>query len=557
MLSQLSVRDFAIVDQLDLAFGPGLTVLTGETGAGKSILVDALALALGERATGGAVRVGRPRAEVAAVFDISTLPPVQQWLQQQALESEDEECVTRRTISSEGRSRAFINARPVPLQNLRALGNQLVDIHGQHAHQSLVKPKVQRQILDAFGDSGELLEEVSVLHQRIGTIEHAMDQLAGSVKDRDSHLALLQFHAKELRELDLQRGELEALDDEQRRLSHVAELIAVCQEALAGISGDSGDFSALDTLETILRRVDGIRAYDGRLNDIFELLSSAAIHLQEGGSALRHYVQSLDPDPERLDSIEQRLARIHELARKHRAVPKELPDLLAKLGTEIAHLEGGENRLKALVEEHSNLLGGYRSAAAVLSANRRRAAAELSEQVTSNMQELGMRGGQFTAVVDSQPTQRPLASGLDQVEFTVSTNPGQPPQALGRIASGGELSRIALAIQGLTAENTAVPTLVFDEVDAGIGGHTAEIVGKALRALGEKRQVLCLTHLHQVASQAHHHFQVNKSTAAKTTRTSLKTLTGEARVREIARMMGGLRLTDRALAHARELLDTV
>ena len=557
MLSQLSVRDFAIVDQLDLAFGPGLTVLTGETGAGKSILVDALAIAVGERASGGAVRAGRARAEVAAVFDIAALPAVQQWLQHQDLESEDEECVTRRTVSPDGRSRAFINGRPVPLQNLRELGNQLVDIHGQHAHQSLVKPKVQRQILDAFGDSGELLEQVSVLQQRIVTTERAMDQLSGSVKDRDSQLALLQFHAKELRELDLKPGELDALDDEQRRLSHAAELTSVCQEALAGVSGDIGEFSALDRLETILRRLDGMRAYDRGLDGIFDLLSSAAIHLQEGASALRHYLQSLETEPERLQSIEQRLLRIHELARKHRASPEQLPDLLASLSTEIAQLEGGESQLKVLAEEHAKLLIAYRSAAAALSAKRRRAASELSEQVTHNMQQLGMRGGQFAILVELQPAQRPSAFGLDHVEFTVSANPGQAPQAVGRIASGGELSRIALAIQAITAENSAVSTLVFDEVDAGIGGHTAEIVGKALRTLGKQRQVLCLTHLHQVASQAHHHFQVNKSTEAKSTRTSLKTLTGEARVREIARMMGGLRLTERVLAHARELLDTV
>lgn len=557
MLSQLTVRDFAIVDQLDLALGPGLTVLTGETGAGKSILVDALALAVGERATGGVVRPGCARAEVAAVFDVTGIPAVKEWLQRQALETEDEECVTRRTVSPDGRSRAFVNGRPVPLQNLRELGNHLLDIHGQHAHQSLVKPKIQRQILDAFGGSGELLAEVSALHQRIVTTERAMEQLSGSVKDRDSHLALLQFHAKELSELDLKPGELEALDEEQRRLSHATELISVCQEALAGISGDAGEVSALDRLQTILRRIEGIRAYDSRLDSILELLSSAAIHLQEGASALHHHLQSLDTDPERLQSLEERLSTIHELARKHRASPEDLPDLLAKLRTEIEQLEGGGNRLKVLAEEHSKLLSAYHRAAAALSASRRRAASELARQVTKNMQQLGMRGGQFAILVEPLSDQRPSAFGLDQVEFMVSANPGQPPQPVGRIASGGELSRIALAIQTITAENTAVPTLVFDEVDVGIGGRTAEIVGKALRALGHKRQVLCLTHLHQVASQAHHHFQVNKSTEAKTTRTSLETLTGEARVREIARMMGGLRITESALAHARELLETV
>lgn len=557
MLSQLNVRDFAIVDQLDLTLGPGLTVLTGETGAGKSILVDALALALGDRATGGVVRPGCARAEVAAVFDISGIPAVQQWLQHQALETQDEDCVTRRTVSPDGRSRAFINGRPVPLQNLRELGNHLVDIHGQHAHQSLVKPKIQRQILDAFAANGDLLEQVSTLHQRLVTTERAMAKFSGNIKDRDSQLALLQFHAKELSDLDFKPGELNALDEEQRRLSHAAELITVCQEALAEVSGDAGEFSALDRLQTVVRRIEHIRAYDNRLDDIFDLLTSAAIHLQEGATALRHYLQGLDADPERLQAIEERLSRVHELARKHRAAPEELPDLLAKLHAEIEQLEGGEQQLKLLSEEHVKLLSAYQRAAAALSASRRRAASQLANQITEHMQQLGMRGGRFSVVVEPMSNQHPSSFGLDHVEFTVSANPGQPPQPVGRIASGGELSRIALAIQTITAESSAVPTLVFDEVDVGIGGRTAEIVGKALRALGNKRQVLCLTHLHQVASQAHQHLQVNKSTEAETTRTRLETLTGEARVHEIARMMGGLRITQSALAHARELLDTV
>lgn len=557
MLSQLTVRDFAIVDQLELALSPGLTVLTGETGAGKSILVDALALAVGERATAGVVRPGCARAEVAAVFDISGLPAVQRWLQRQALETQDEECVARRTVSRDGRSRAFINGRPVPLQSLRDLGNHLLDIHGQHAHQSLVKPKIQRQILDAFGGSGGLLEEVATLYQRIVTTERAMEHLSGRVKDRDSHLALLQFHANELSDLDLKSGELDALDEEQRRLSHAAELIAVCQEASAGISGNAAEFSVLDRLQTILRRMEGIRTYDRQLDDIVELLSGAAIHLQEGASALRHYQQSLETDPERLQWIDERLSKIHQLARKHRVPAEELPDELEKLRGEIEQLEGGESQLKVLAEEHAKLVSAYHRGAAALSASRRRTAAELASQVTKNMQQLGMRGGRFVILVEPLPKQRPSAFGLDQVEFTVSANPGQPAQPVGRIASGGELSRIALAIQTITAESAAVPTLVFDEVDVGIGGRTAEIVGKALRTLGNKRQVLCLTHLHQVASQAHHHLQVHKSTEAKTTRASLEMLSGEARVREIARMMGGLRITESALAHARELLDTV
>ncbi len=557
MLSQLLVRDFAIVDQLDLALGPGLTVLTGETGAGKSILVDALALAVGDRATPSVVRPGCARAEVAAVFEIDGIPTVQHWLQHHALENPDPTCVTRRTVSRDGKSRAFINDRPVALQNLRELGNHLVDIHGQHAHQSLVKPKMQRDILDAFAVGEDLLKDVARLHQRLATVERAMQQLSGTIKDRDTHLTLLRFHAKEIEELDLKPGELEALDEEQRRLSHAAELIGICQEVSAAIGGDLGEPSALDRIETAVRRIEGIRTYDRRLDNVAELLNHAAIHLQEGASALRHYLQSLDSDPEHLQAVEARLSAIHELARKHRALPESLDDLLTRLRGEIQQLEGGEKQLTKLADEHAELLRAYQRGAAALSAKRRSAASELATQITDTMQQLGMPGGQFDILVQPLPGQRRSPSGLDHIEFRVSANPGQSPQAVGDVASGGELSRIALAIQTITAERTAVPTLVFDEVDVGIGGRTAEIIGKALRGLGNKRQVLCLTHLHQVASQAHHHLQVNKSTQAKMTHTHLMTLTGEARVREIARMMGGVQITERTLAHARELLDTV
>ena len=549
------IRDFAIVDRLECALGPGMTVLTGETGAGKSILVDALALAVGERASPSVIRAGCERAEITAVFGVSNLPGVQQWFQEQALEAEEGECMLRRVLCGDGRSRGFINARPVPVQVLREIGNQLVDIHGQHVHQSLVKRPVQRQILDAFAGNETLLSELSALHQRLSAIERSRKALSGEAATHETQLALLRFQVAELQDLDLKPGELETLDQEHRRLSHVAELMGTCQQALAHATGDS-EFSALNQVREVLRSLEGSQTYDTRLSDICELFNNAAIHLHEGTSALRRYLDSLDTDPPRLQWLEERLSRIHTLARKHRVSPNTLPQLLGDLTDETARLEHGAVQLQALTEERLQLLDAYRDRAAALTASRAAAAPALAAQITQNMRQLGMRGGQFAIIVEPDPSEVLTPFGLDRVEFTVSTNPGQPLHPIGRIASGGELSRIGLAIQTIAAESTVVPTLIFDEVDAGIGGPVAEIVGQALRALGRKRQVMCITHLPQVASLADQHLQVQKLTQARSTHATLEMLTGEARVREIARMLGGLRITERTLAHAREMLST-
>jgi DNA repair protein RecN (Recombination protein N) len=554
VLTHLTVHNFAIVEALDFELGPGMTVMTGETGAGKSILVDALTLAVGERASAGVVRPGRERAEIGAIFDLTQLSPVAQWLRDQALDAEEQECVLRRSIASDGRSRAFVNGRAVSVQTLRALGNLLVDIHGQHGHQSLLHRTFQRQLLDNFAGHGETLAALSDLYERLNAIEREINDLSDDDAAHEARLTFLKFQVDELDKLDLKPGELEAIEEEHQRLSHTNELITTCQAMLDTLEGDS-ERTATNQVSSALRALEGILSYDARLETIRELLNNAAIHLQEATSELSRYASTLESDPERLHWLETRLATLHDLSRKHRLPVAELPQLLQTLVAEITAVEEAEHRIRMLRDEHKERTTEYRSLAATLHHSRARAAKQLSDDITEQMQGLGMPGGRFTIEVRHEPNAPPTAHGLDHIEFLVNTNPGQPTQPLTRIASGGELSRIGLAIQVVAVQNTIIPTLVFDEVDTGIGGRVAEIVGRALRTLGERRQVLCVTHLPQVASKAHHHLQVHKNTQKQATYAHLEMLSGEPRVREIARMLGGLRITDQTLAHAREMLE--
>jgi DNA repair protein RecN (Recombination protein N) len=552
MLALLKIQDFAIVEQLELEIGPGMTVMTGETGAGKSILVDALSLVTGERAFAGVVRTPQERAQITAVFTVSALPQVRQWLQDADLVGDEEECILRRSISADGRSRAFINERPVSLQTLRELGSMLVDIHGQHAHQSLVKRSVQRQLLDEYGGHGPWLQQLGALHQRWNDIQREILQCTGGVADREARLELLRYQAGELRELDVGPEELEELHQEQRRLSHTAELLAACRQLLERLDGDT-DTSVLTQLASGTRSLAEVQTYDHRLEEIYTLLDAAAIQIREGVSGLHHYIGTLEADPERLQWVEQRLSTIYGLARKHHLQPSQLPALLGRLEGEIALLENNETRLLKLHSQLAEIERDYRGIGQALHASRTRVATALAQEITANMGRLGMPKGNVLIKLETD-TDHLSPWGWDQVEFQISTNPGYPPQPLSRIASGGELSRIALAIQVITAQGTGVPTLVFDEVDVGIGGGVAEVVGQQLRLLGEKRQVLCVTHLPQVASLARHHLQVCKRSEEHTTRTDLEALVGEKRVREIARMLGGIKITDQTLAHAREML---
>ncbi|MBT8420166.1 MAG: DNA repair protein RecN [Gammaproteobacteria bacterium] len=561
MLVHLTVRDFAIVEQLALSIEAGMTVMTGETGAGKSILVDALSLALGERASSGIVRAGCARAEVSAVFDISRQPTVQQWLLEQELDNgggdgsdaDDAECILQRSVTADSRTRARINGRPVPVQTLRELGDRLVDIHGQHAHQSLLKGNSQRDIIDAYAGNDAVRRKIARLYTEWKAKNEEINHRTGSVEDHDARLEWLRFQVEELHNLNLSSDEPNSLDEEHRRLGHATEITGACHAILDKIENEPEN-AALPRVEASVRLLGGLCTYDERLNEVQTLFDTATIHLKEGAEALRQYVGNLEVDEERLRWIESRLAAIHDMARKHRIPPTELIAFLEQLEQEITQLEQNATLVATLHDERVELERQYRELALGLRDERIRASAEFSNEVTANLQQLGMPGGRIEVGISPLDDAHLTQTGLDEVTFNVSMNPGQPTKPLAQVASGGELSRIALAIQVLVSEGGVIPTLIFDEVDSGIGGRVAEIVGKHLRQLGQARQVLCITHLPQVASQANHHVKVQKYVENDSTKTHLIPLAQAKRVQEIARMLGGMEITDKTLAHAREML---
>ena len=551
MLTHLRIRDFAIVEALELELAAGMSAVTGETGAGKSILVDAIGLLLGDRADSSTVRHGAERADISAVFDLEQRPQTRAWLAERDLDS-GSECHLRRVIASSGRSRHYINGVPQPAQTLRELGEQLVDIHGQHEHQSLLRRDAQRQLLDDHAGNQALLVTLAAAWRDWQQTRQALRDLRQAASERDARLDILRYHLHELNALNLAEGEITELEQEQRRLAHARQLLDTGQSLLGWLS-ESEDTAVIDRLSHSLRELDGLSRLDGRLAPISELLSAALIQVQEASSELRGYVQALDLDPAHLARIEQRLAAAHQLARKHRINAEELPALRARFAAERDTLEHSETRLDELQQAMQAAQTAYQAQAAQLSERRQQAARVLSERISAALAGLGMPGGQLAIVLER--LDKPTPTGLETVEFQVSANPGQPLRPLAKVASGGELSRISLAIQVITAHAAHIPTLIFDEVDTGIGGGVAEVVGRQLRALGAQRQVLCVTHLPQVAAQAHQHFKVAKHSDAATTHTRVRVLALEERVGEIARMLGGLELTAHTLAHAREMLD--
>ena len=552
MLTHIHIRDFAIIDHLDLELNPGMTVLSGETGAGKSILVDALGLALGDRADSGMVRHGRERAEVSA--DFAADQALRDWLREQDLDADDE-CLVRRTVSAEGRSRAWVNGRPVPATVLRELGERLVDIHGQQAHQSLLRPATQRAVLDEFAGHRKLLTRVAADHADWQAIARERDALLTAGVDRADRLDLLRYQSNELQELDLKPGEFERLEQERHRAANSTRLFEAAAAALETLDGDQQGSQAgvITGLSHAQARLQPLQADDARLTPLLELLDGAVIQAEEAAGELRGYLDGLESDPARLEALEQRLQRITDLARKHRVEPDQLAAVSTAMSDELATLENSDIHLEQLQQRLQQAADTYRAGADKLSVSRRKAAKRLGREVTANMQQMGMAGGRFE--VHLEALEPPGAHGQEGIELRVSANPGQPPRALAKVASGGELSRISLALQVLISERLAVPTLVFDEVDVGIGGGVAEIVGRLLRDLGDGRQVLCVTHLPQVAAQGHHHLFVSKHSDDQQTGSAITQLQPEQRVEELARMLGGIEITDHTRSHARELLE--
>ncbi|MCU7934706.1 MAG: DNA repair protein RecN [Candidatus Thiodiazotropha sp. (ex Dulcina madagascariensis)] len=552
MLAQLQIRNLAIVSAMELELSAGLTALTGETGAGKSILIDALGLTLGERADNGMIRADSERAEVTAVFELNSHPAVADWLKERELD-EAGECILRRSLNREGRSRAFINGRSVPLQQLQEIGGLLVEIHGQHAHQSLLKTSHQRRLLDAFGGQLALTERLAQHYRDYQSELKRLHALTAAASDRASRLDLLRYQLQELDSLNLTTEALTSIEQEHTRLSHLGQLRDSCSEIVNGL--DEEQHSLRSRLARYVDRLGEMAQLDKSLADPREMLDSALIQVDESLGQLHNYLSDMEMDPARLQQLEGRLTAIHDAARKYRVAPGQLPERRLEIERELQQLDHADEELAALTSRVDAQRAAYLQLGKQLTRQRRNAAKRLQEEISQAMQKLGMPGGVFAVSLHPLQPEQATAGGLEQVEFQVSANPGMPLQSLNRVASGGELSRISLAIQVATVQCGSTPTLVFDEVDVGIGGGVAEIVGQMLRTLAANRQILCVTHLPQVAAQAMHHFQIQKTTRKRMTRTEIARLREAERIQEIARMLGGVKITEQTLAHAREMVN--
>ena len=548
MLLRLTIRDFVIVDRLELEFSGGFGALTGETGAGKSILIDALTLALGERADAGVVRAGCDRAEVSACFDVSALPPVGEWLVANDF-AVDAELLLRRVVDAGGRSRAYINGSPATAQQLREVGDWLVDIHGQHAHQSLLRSDAQRALLDAHAGLSADVRAVGEAWRNWRAAEQALTAASAGAEAMAREREQLSWQVEELAALAFGEDEWATLDLEHKRLSHAASLIEGAQFALAVLAED--DVACERQIDSVLGRLADLAEYDPALADVAQLLGSVQAELSDAVSTLRRYAGRVDLDPERLADVERRMDAVMSLARKYRVAPPDLPGLLAGWQQRLAELTASAD-LDLLQAKVVSTAQVYRQRAEALSTARRKMASEMAGKVSEIMRQLALASGRFEVAL--LPLEQPAVYGLEQVEFRIGGVAGNEAKPLAKVASGGELSRVSLAIQVLTSRSASVPTLIFDEVDVGIGGGVAEIVGRLLRELGSERQVLCVTHLPQVAAQAVWQWQVSKTTRAGVTLSAIEPLDETGRVREIARMLGGVEITEITRQHARELL---
>lgn len=554
MLVHLSVHNYAIVEHLDLELDRGMSVITGETGAGKSIMLDALGLTLGDRADSGVVRPGADKADILATFDLVDIPEARTWLAERDLDSESP-CILRRVITAEGRSRGYINGSPCPLGDLKALGELLIDIHSQHEHQSLLKTETHRRLLDEYAGATDLSRQVQLAAQRWRQTRQELERLSNSGDEQRARHQLLSYQMEELENLGLGDNELEQLEQEHKNLTNAETLLGICRQVVEQCSeSDSGN--VLNALTASLNRLSSVGNSPTALGEATNLLASAQIQVEEAVGELNRFLDHFDADPARLQQLEERLDAIYTLARKHRIQPTELAAMQQQLLDEIEALDANDESIERLGDELKSYARHYQEKAKELSRLRQQAATTLARAVEQEIQRLGMPGGRFTIELHANTSDELLPYGLEQVELLVSANPGQPLKALAKVASGGELSRISLAIQVITAQTSRVPTLVFDEVDVGIGGPTAEIVGQLLRRLGERGQVLTVTHLPQVAAQGHQHLFVHKVRGSDATHTAVSKLGKTERVEEVARMLGGIDLTKESLAHAKKMVVT-
>lgn len=549
MLIQLTIHNLVIVERLTLDFNAGLSVLTGETGAGKSILLEALGLTLGGKASAEVIRAGCEKAEVHSLFSLEDCTAAQHWLETQDLAEEETQCVLRRVVVRGGRSRAYINGRPVTQAMLQALGALLLNLHGQHAHQALLQPAAQRHLLDAYANLSDQVAQLGVQYRAWQVAQDDLQALQQAADERESRLDYLRFQLGELEPVLELAAHTTALEAEHQRLAHATQLQAVSTAVLQQLQ--ERDQALSTQLGQVIQELNAVVAFDSALAPVIELLDSAAIQVDEAAQSVRRYLDQLEVDPEQLQELDKQLATLHDMARKHRVEIGQLPTLATNLRQELADLLAIDQQvttLTAAVDQQQRL---YQQQAEQLSTARQVAAQRLAQTVSQSMQALGMQQGCLQVVCEPGT---PSQHGIDQIRFLVATNPGQPVAALSRIVSGGELSRIALAIQVATSGCSQVPTLIFDEVDVGIGGAIAEIVGQLLRHLGQQTQVICVTHLAQVAAQAHHHYQVQKHQIAAVSQTHIQVLDDTERVQEIARMLGGVEITEQSRRHAAEMM---
>ncbi|EKD73265.1 MAG: hypothetical protein ACD_45C00382G0004 [uncultured bacterium] len=556
MLIQVNVSNLVTIQELLLDFCSGTTVITGETGTGKSILIDAIELALGTRASENIIRPGQEKTDISLCFDTSKLPAACAWLRQHELTQETNECIIRRTINKDGRSRSYINGTPTTLQSLRELSGLLIDIHGQHEYQSLLSPEKQCEIVDNFAGHTQLIEQVKTIAQEWRTLNNEMIALKKSIAERNNRSEFLKFQLREIEDLALLPDELQTLDLEHTRLAHANELQQNISHSLACLT-EQEEQNALRCLNQALHALEAIQHVDPKMTPWIESIKSIIIQTSDIEHELQRYLNNIDLDPERLTWIEQRLSLLFNLARKHKISPNELYDFQQTLAAELHKLENSDERLHAFSQQLHDLEKKYHHVAKKLSQSRMTAAKKLTINITALIRKLALPHAEFQVYFDQDNVTAFSPTGLEKIIFQIKTNAGQLMQPLAKIASGGELSRVSLAIYIATATQHTTPTLIFDEVDVGISGGTAEMVGKLLRRLGQTQQVLCITHLPQVAAQGHHHMLVAKINRENVTYTQIQTLSAIEKINEIARMLGGIEMTSKTLAHAKEMVEKV
>jgi len=553
MLQHLTINNYAIVDSLEIELEPGMTVITGETGAGKSIMLDALALTLGDRADREVIRGGAERADITAGFGLPEDPAVIQWLENHDFDTDENNCILRRVISRDGRSRAYINGQPTTLNNLRDLGEMLIDIHSQHEHQSLLKTATHQRLLDEYCGLQKISDQVRSIARKWRRLNEELEQIRSHAEKSNAQYQLLSYQVRELEELALGEKELAELEEEHQKLSHGEESVLVNRQVLE-LTSENDEFNLMQSLNKAIGLLQDIPYASKQTEEAGNLLNTALIQVEEASANLKHAIDHFEIDPQRLEEIDQRLALIHNLARKHHVQPVDLPELFLKLSDDLSGLSEADVQIELMEEELNKLLNNYEEQAKRLSDGREKGAKKLAREINAQLGKLGMESASFSVALTRFSDSTPRGGGLEGIEFLVSTNPGQPPRPMIKVASGGELSRISLAIQVVTAQTSSIPTLVFDEVDVGIGGGVARAVGELLRKLGDRGQVLCVTHQPQVASQGHQHLYVSKSSEKDSTATKLESLDHDARVEEIARMLGGDDVSEKSREHAKELL---